>query len=84
MRLAMDHKISRNEFLKFYVGNEINPNLKKFLDTNLTWKQFFSKNKERFKDIRERLIEFSHKIGMSVTDFKKLVSRVQKGEKSLE
>ena len=23
----------------------------------------------------------SHKIGMSVTDFKKLVSRVQKGEK---
>ena len=30
----------------------------------------FSKNKEKFKDIRERLIEFSHKIGMSVTDFK--------------
>jgi len=81
MRLAMDHKIPRNEFLKFYIGNEINPNLKKFLDTNLTWKQFFSKNKDKFKDIRERLIEFSNKIGMSVTDFKKLVSRVQKGEK---
>jgi len=81
MRLAIDHKIPRNEFLKFYVGNEINPNLKKFLDTNLTWKQFFSKNKDKFKDIRERLIEFSDKIGMSVTDFKKLVSRVQKGEK---
>ena len=30
----MDHKIPRNEFIKFYVGNEINPNLKKFLDTN--------------------------------------------------
>ena len=81
MRLAIDNKIPRNEFLKFYVGNEINPNLKKFLDTNTTWKQFFSKNKDKFKDIRERLIEFSHKIGMSVTDFKKLVSRVQKGEK---
>tara|TARA_Y100000816_G_scaffold156392_1_gene111549 strand:- start:4962 stop:6320 length:1359 start_codon:yes stop_codon:yes gene_type:complete len=81
LRLAIDNKIQRNEFLKFYVGNEINPNLKKFLDTNLTWKQFFSKNKDKFKDIRERLIEFSNKIGMSVTDFKKLVSRVQKGEK---
>ena len=34
LRLAMDHKIPRNEFIKFYVGNEINPNLKKFLDTN--------------------------------------------------
>ena len=81
MRLAIDHKIPRNEFLKFYVGNEINPNLKKFLDTNLAWKQFFSKNKDKFKNIRERLIEFSDNIGMSVTDFKKLVSRVQKGEK---
>jgi len=81
LRLAMDQKIPRNEFVKFYIGNEINPNLKKFLDTNPMWKQFFSKNKDEFKNIRERLIEISHKLGMSVTDYKKLVSRVQKGEK---
>ena len=77
----MDQKIPRNEFIKFYVGNEINPNLKKFLDTNEEWKKFFTKNKEEFKNIRNRLVEISHKLGMSVTDFKKLVSRVQKGEK---
>jgi len=81
LRLAMDQKIPRNEFIKFYIGNEINPNFKKFLDTNSVWKQFFSKNKDEFKNIRERLIEISNKLGMSVTDFKKLVSRVQKGEK---
>jgi len=81
LRLAMDHKIPRNEFIKFYIGNEINPNLKKFLDTNSMWKQFFTKNKDEFKNIRERLIEISHKLGISVTDFKKLVSRIQKGEK---
>jgi len=81
LRLAMDHNISRNEFIKFYIGNEINPNLKNFLDTNSIWKQFFAKNKEEFKNIRERLIEISYKLGISVTDFKKLVSRVQKGEK---
>ena len=81
LRLAMDQKISRNEFIKFYVGNEINPNLKKFLDTNSVWKQFFNKNKDEFKNIRDRLIEISNKLGISVTDFKKLVSRVQKGEK---
>ena len=81
LRLAMNHKIPRNEFIKFYVGNEINPNLKNFLDTNITWKQFFQKNKDEFKNIRERLIEISHKLGITVTDFKKLVSRVQKGEK---
>jgi len=81
LRLALNHKISRNEFIKFYVGNEINPNLKIFLDTNIIWKQFFQKNKDQFKEIRERLIETSQKLGISVTDFKKLVSRVQKGEK---
>ena len=81
LRLAIDNRISRNEFIKFYVGNEINPNLRKFLDTNTVWKEFFAKNKDEFKNIRQRLIEMSHKLGMSVTDFKKLVNRVQKGEK---
>ena len=59
----------------------LDPTTQKFLDTNPTWKVFFSKNKEQFKNIKERLIEISYKLGISVTDFKKLVSRVQKGEK---
>ncbi len=81
LRLAIDNKIPRDEFIKFYVGNEINPNLKNFLSTNQIWKSFFQKNKDEFKNIRGRLTEISHKLGISVTDFKKLVSRVQKGEK---
>ena len=81
LRLAMNDKISRDEFIKFYIGNEINPNLKSFLASNATWKNFFNKNKNEFKNIRDRLIEISHKLSISVTDFKKLVSRIQKGEK---
>jgi len=81
LRLAIKNKIHRNEFIKFYVGNEINPNLKSFLDTNQTWKNFFQRNKNEFKNIRDRLVEISYKLGISVTDFKKLVSRIQKGEK---
>ena len=81
LRLAINNKIPRDEFIKFYVGNEINPNLKNFLSTNQVWKSFFQKNKDEFKNIRNRLTEISHKLGISVTDFKKLVSRVQKGEK---
>ena len=81
LRLAMDDKISRDEFIKFYVGNEINPNLKNFLTSNPVWKNFFTKNKTEFKNIRDRLVEISNKLGISVTDFKKLVNRVQKGEK---
>ena len=81
LRLAIDSKISRDEFIKFYIGNEINPNLKEFLDTNDAWKKFFNKNKNEFKNIRDRLVEISNKLGISVTEYKKLVSRIQKGEK---
>ena len=81
LRLALNEKISRDEFIKFYVGNEINPNLKNFLDTNETWKKFFQKHKVEFKNIRDRLIEASNKLGISVTEYKLMVSRIQKGEK---
>jgi len=81
LRLAMDNNISRNEFVKFYVGNEINPNLKNFLDQNSLWKDFFRKNKNEIVNIRERLVELSKKLGISVTEYKRLVNRIQKGEK---
>ena len=81
LRLALDNKISRDEFLRYYIGNEINPKFESFLSENQTWKSFFKKFKQDFKDIRERLVEFSEKIGLSVGEFKRLVSRIQKGER---
>jgi len=81
LRLALDNKISREEFLKYYIGNEINPKFESFLIENPTWKVFFKKFKIDFSEIRERLVEFSEKIGLSVGEFKKLVSRIQKGER---
>ena len=81
LRLALSNKISREEFLKYYIGNEINPKFESFLTENPTWKSFFKKFKNDFSEIRERLVEFSEKIGLSVDDFKKLVSRIQKGER---
>ncbi len=81
MRLATDNKISREEFLKYYLGNEINPNFQSFLSENVVWKNFFKKKKKEFTETRERLVEFSQKIGLPVSEFKKLVSRIQKGEK---
>ena len=81
LRLAMENKISREEFLKYYIGNEINPKFETFLNQNPTWKSFFKKFKKDFNEIRDRLVEFSKKIGLSVGEFKRLVSRIQKGER---
>ena len=81
LRLAVDNKISREEFLKYYIGNEINPKFESFLKENISWRNFFKKYKKDFSEIKDRLVEFSKKIGLSVGEFKKLVSRIQKGER---
>ena len=81
MRLAIENKISRDEFLKYYIGNEINPKFEIFLKENSAWKSFFKKYQKDFAEIKDRLVEFSKKIGLSVGEFKKLVSRIQKGER---
>ncbi len=81
MRLAIENKISREEFLKYYLGNEINPKFESFLNENANWKSFFKKRKKEFSEIKEKLIEFSKKIGLPISEFKKLVSTIQKGER---
>ena len=81
LRLVMDNKISREEFLKYYLGNEINPKFENFLNENNNWKNFFKKKKKEFYEIRDRLVELSKKIGLPIFEFKKLVGKIQKGEK---
>jgi RNA polymerase primary sigma factor len=81
MRLVIENKISREEFLKYYIGNEINPNFESFLNENEKWKNFFKKKGKEYLEIKDRLVEFSKKIGLPLSDFKKLVSKVQKGER---
>ena len=81
LRLVVDNKISREEFLKYYPGNEINPNFESFLNENSSWKSFFKKKKKEFHEIKDRLVELSKKIGLPISEFKKLVATIQKGEK---
>ena len=81
MRIAIENKISREEFLRYYVGNEINPNFESFVKEQTNWKNFLKKKKKDFYETKERLIEFSKKISLPIIDFKKLVSKIQKGEK---
>merc|ERR1712164_140277 len=39
------------------------------------------KKKKEFNDVKERLVEFSKKIGFPVGEFKTLLKKIQKGEK---
>ena len=81
MRAATKHGISRDDFIKFYVGNELNPNFEKFLSEEKTWLAFFTKEKKLFSNLKNKLIELSHSIGMSISDFRILVNKIKKGER---
>ena len=48
MRIAMENKISRDEFLKYYLGNEINPNFESFLNEKQIGKIFSKKKGKSF------------------------------------
>ena len=62
MRLVVENKISREEFLKYYIGNETNPKFESFLNENNAWKNFFQeKERKNFYEIIDRLIELSQK-----------------------
>jgi RNA polymerase primary sigma factor len=81
LRLSSKHGIPREEFIKFYVGNEINPNFESFLGENKKWHNFFTKEKKEYENIKSKLIQISKDIGLPVSDFKILVNKIKKGER---
>ncbi len=81
MRAATKYGISREDFIKFYVGNELNPNFENFLSEDKTWQRFFKSEKKLFNSLKEKLIQLSKEIGMSISDFKILVNKIKKGER---
>jgi RNA polymerase primary sigma factor len=81
LRLSSKHGIPREEFIKFYVGNEINPNFESFLGENKKWHNFFTKEKKEYENIKSKLIQISKDIGLPISDFKILVNKIKKGER---
>ena len=81
MRAATKYGISREDFIKFYVGNELNPNFENFLSEDKTWQKFFKSEKKLFNSLRDKLMQLSKEIGMSISDFKVLVNKIKKGER---
>lgn len=81
MRAALKYNISRDDFIKYYVGNELNPNFESFLSGDKNWSKFFKNEQRLFKESREKLIKLSKEIGISISDFKILVNKIKKGER---
>jgi RNA polymerase primary sigma factor len=83
IKLAEGFKVKRASFIKHYVGNELDPN---WIDNaekikEKGWQEFISENRSQIKEHFAHIASISKKIGLDVTEFKRLVNDVQKGDR---
>ena len=81
LRLAMHYKISREEFLDKYIGNENNPYWLRKITRLAGWENFVKDEKHQIKDIMNEIRGAASNIGLTLMEFKRIVNHVQKGER---
>jgi RNA polymerase primary sigma factor len=83
MRLAESHGVSRDDFLKAYLGSELDPlwlNRVSKLSAK-GWKSLIAKDKDKIKQHRHQIHALAGEIGLEIGEFRKIVHMVQKGER---
>ena len=82
MRLADAHGVPRSEFLKNYFGRELDPNwVEDVRAMSKKWERFAEREAEKIEDIRGEIQMVAQEIGIPIDDYRKIVQRVQKGER---
>lgn len=83
LRLAESYGVKRDSFLEQYSGAELDPNWMKSI-SNLAgkgWKEFARAENQTIRDIRQEIQNLATETGISIAEFRRIVSMVQKGER---
>ncbi len=83
MRLADSYGVPRQNFIDEYYGNELDQG---WLDRmassgNRKWVQFTKHEKQQVSNIREEIRTLASETGLEITEFRRIVKAVQKGER---
>jgi RNA polymerase primary sigma factor len=83
VKLADQSRINRREFIEAYRGHELDP---MWLDdiaerTGRGWTTFIEKYHDKAISIREEMAQVGQYIGVDISEYRRVVSQVQKGEK---
>lgn len=82
LRLAERHKVSRKDFLDRYVDHELDENwLPTVVGLDKKWKAFVENEGSSVDRIRTEMSEIAQQTGMTLTEFRRIVNMVQKGER---
>ena len=83
VKLADQARINRREFIEAYRGYELDPN---WLDRMAEkpgrgWQMFIERSLSKVEDLRNDMAQVGQYVGLDISEFRRLVSQVQKGEK---
>jgi len=83
IRLAEGHGVVRDDFLKHYLGSELD-SLWLNRVSKLTakgWKNFVARDKDRIKELRGQIHTLATDVGLEIGEFRKIIRMVQQGER---
>ena len=83
VKLADKSRINRKEFIQTYKGSELDPAwLEKVLKfKSRGWENFVVNFGDKIDEIRNEIAEIGQYIGIDISEFRRIVQQVQKGEK---
>ncbi|MGX1199089.1 RNA polymerase sigma factor RpoD [Parvibaculum sp. MBR-TMA-1.3b-4.2] len=83
LRTAESHGIPREEFLKQYFGNELDPNWIRRVSRlkGKGWTSFTKDDRDQIKDLREEIQTLASETGLDIQEYRRIVAMVQKGER---
>ena len=83
VKLADQARINRREFIDEYRGYELDPN---WLDRMAEkggrgWQAFIERSTDKVEELRAEMAQVGQYIGLDISEFRRIVNQVQKGEK---
>ncbi|CAA7618320.1 RNA polymerase sigma factor RpoD [Magnetospirillum sp. UT-4] len=82
LRLAESCRVKRQDFLDTYFGSELDPNWAETVAAKSKhWKDFAEKHGREVADLRGRIAVVSADAGLPISEFRRIVQTVQRGER---
>ena len=83
LRMALDASVTRADFLEEYMDNELDPRWASRVGRlkRKGWKKFVETNGDEIRAIRKEIMEISVRVGLPITELRRIVQTVQQGEK---
>jgi RNA polymerase primary sigma factor len=82
MRLADSYGVPRQTFIDEYFGNELDQSwIERIGQSTRKWGQFVKHERKQIDAIREEIRTLASETGLEITEFRRIVKAVQKGER---